>query len=579
MCHLRMAQNSFLAHIAHIGGEMSLKIALAQINSTVGDIAKNKEKITEFIRKAREQGAELVAFPELAISGYPPQDLLYERAFISENKSAIEEISQICNGLVVVVGFVDYDRKWNLYNSAAILSDGGILSIVKKTLLPTYDVFDEDRYFEPGASKEIEPHEVKVGEEVIKLGVEICEDLWDEDYETKVTDLLVERGAQLVINISSSPFHLGKGAQREDLVVSKATKNKVPVFLCNLVGGQDELVFDGQSLGADIAGKVIAYGAAFKEDLILVDLNLATGKGKKVARPKYNRQKEMFDALSLGIHDYFTKTGFKRAILGLSGGIDSAVTACIAADALGPENVIGVSMPSRFSSQHSKDDAEQVAKNLGIHYIKFSIQEIVDAYTTTLKEPLERLRTIYGLKVSADDSVADENIQPRVRGNSLMDFSNRLKDLQILVLNTGNKTELALGYCTLYGDMTGGVGAIGDVSKLQVYELAHYINSRAGRNVIPESTIKKTPSAELKPDQFDPFNFDIVSPMVDDIIEHRLSKKELIAKGYSREIVDDVYTRIRRSEYKRWQAPPCIKITRKAFGMGWKMPIVNHYAD
>ena len=293
----------------------------------------------------------------------------------------------------------------------------------------------------------------------------------------------------------------------------------------------------------------------------------------------YNHQKEMFDALSFGIRDYFRKTGFERALLGLSGGIDSAVTACIAADALGPENVIGVSMPSRFSSHHSKDDAEQLAKNLGIHFIKFSIQEVVNAYATTLNEPLEKLRAIYGLSVEADDPVADENIQPRVRGNSLMDFSNRLKNLRILVLNTGNKTELALGYCTLYGDLTGGVGAIGDVSKLQVYELAHYINSRSGRNIIPESTIKKVPSAELKPDQFDPFDFDIVSPMVDDIIEHRLSKKELIAKGYPREVVDDVYTRIRRSEYKRWQAPPCIKITKKAFGMGWKMPIVNHYTD
>jgi NAD+ synthase (glutamine-hydrolysing) len=558
---------------------ISLKIALAQINSTVGDIAKNKEKIIEFINRGIEQGADLIVFPELAISGYPPQDLLYEREFVTANKSAIEEISQVCKGLTVILGFVDFDRKWRLYNSAAIISDEKIIANVKKTLLPTYDVFDEDRYFEPGVPEDIKPHEVRIGEEVIKLGVEICEDLWDEDYEIKVTDLLAARGAQIVINISSSPFHMGKGALREELVISKAIKNKVPILLCNLIGGQDELVFDGQSVGVDASGKLIAYGAAFKEDLILVDLNPTTGKAKKVVRPKYNRQKEMLDALSLGIRDYFIKTGFKRAILGLSGGIDSAVTACIAADALGPENVIGVSMPSRFSSQHSKDDAEQLAKNIGIHYIKFSIQEIVNAYAGTLKEPLDKLRAIYGLNVFADDPVADENIQPRVRGNSLMDFSNRLKDLRILVLNTGNKTELALGYCTLYGDMTGGVGAIGDVSKLQVYELAHYINSRDRRKVIPQSTIEKIPSAELKPDQFDPFDFDIVSPMVDDIIEHRLSKRELIAKGYPREIVDDVYTRIRRSEYKRWQAPPCIKITRKAFGMGWKMPIVNHYTD
>jgi NAD+ synthase (glutamine-hydrolysing) len=556
-----------------------LKIVLAQFNSIVGDIASNKERITEFINKGKEMGADLIVFPELVITGYPPQDLLYERAFIIANKSAVEEISSACKGLLVILGFVDYDRKWRLYNSAAIISDGKIIASVKKTLLPTYDVFDEDRYFEPGTTDEIRPHEVKIGGEMVKLGVEICEDLWDENYEIKVTDLLAARGAQLIINISSSPFHMGKCSQREELAISKAMKNKIPFFLCNLIGGQDELVFDGQSIGVDASGKLVAYGKAFKEDLVLVNLDVRKGKGKKVTKPKYNRQREMFDALSLGIRDYFRKTGFKRAVLGLSGGIDSAVSACIAADALGPENVIGVSMPSQFSSQHSKDDAEQLAMNLGIHYIKFPIQEIIDAYHQTLKSPLNDLRAMFGVSITADDPVADENIQPRVRGNSLMDFSNRLNDLRILALNTGNKTELALGYCTLYGDMTGGVGAIGDVSKLQVYELADYINSKGQKEIIPESTIRKRPSAELKPDQFDPFDFDIVSPMVDDIIEHRLSKKELVAKGYPTEIVDDVYARIRRSEYKRWQAPPCIKITRKAFGIGWKMPIVNHYSD
>jgi NAD+ synthase (glutamine-hydrolysing) len=555
-----------------------LKIALVQMNSTVGDLNDNVEKIKKYLEQAKESGAQLVVFPELAVTGYPPQDLLNEKEFIKANKSAIKEISRSCHGLTAIVGFVDYDRKGRLYNCAAIISNGKILALVKKTLLPTYDVFDEDRYFEPGKPEEISPHQVSIGGQDVCLGVEICEDLWDEEYETKVTDLLVERGAQLVINISSSPFYMGKGAQREKLVLTKASSNKVPVLLCNLVGGQDELVFDGQSIGVDSSGRLIAYGKAFSEDLIIIELDVESGLGKKIIRPTYNRQREMFDALSLGIRDYFGKTGFKRAVLGLSGGIDSAVTACIAADALGPENVIGVSMPSRFSSKHSKDDAEELAKNLGIHYVKFSIQEIVESYHKSLTTPLEELRKIFGVKVSADDSVADENIQPRIRGNSLMDFSNRLKDLQMLVLNTGNKTELALGYCTLYGDMTGGVGAIGDVSKLQVYELAEYVNTRAGKNIIPESTIQKKPSAELKPDQFDPFDFDIVSPMVDDIVEHRLSKKDLIARGYPVDVVDDVYTRIRRSEYKRWQAPPCIKISRRAFGIGWKMPIVNHYS-
>ncbi|MFW9961687.1 MAG: NAD+ synthase [Candidatus Thorarchaeota archaeon] len=554
-----------------------MKIALIQMNSIVGDLNGNIEKIKNYIQQARESGAHLVVFPELVVTGYPPRDLLYEKEFIKANKSAIREISQYCQKLTVLVGFVDYDKNWRLYNCAALISNRKLVAIVRKTLLPTYDVFDEDRYFEPGRSDEIAPHQVIVEGQSITLGVEICEDLWDDGYETKVTDLLVERGAQLVINISSSPFHMGKGAQREKLVKSKATKNRVPVLLCNLVGGQDELVFDGQSIGADSSGKLIAYGEAFKEDLIFIELDVDHGLAKEIVKPSYNRQKEMFDALSLGIGDYFRKTGFERALLGLSGGIDSAVTACIAANALGPENVIGVSMPSRFSSNHSKDDAEQLAQNLGIHYVKFSIQEIVDEYHESLGAPLKELRSLFHVDMSADDSVADENIQPRVRGNALMDFSNRLKDLHILVLNTGNKTELALGYCTLYGDMTGGVGAIGDVSKLQVYELAEYINSKAAKKIIPESTIKKKPSAELKHDQFDPFDFDIVSPMVDEIIEHRLSKKELIAKGYTADIVDDVYSRIRRSEYKRWQAPPCIKISQKAFGIGWKMPIVNHY--
>jgi len=547
------------------------------MNPTVGDLTGNIEKIKNYIEQARESGAHLVVFPELAVTGYPPRDLLYEKEFIKANKSAIQEISQHCQGLTVLVGFVDYDRKWRLYNCAALISNRKIISIVKKTLLPTYDVFDEDRYFEPGKPEEIAPHQVMIAEQSINLGVEICEDLWDDDYETKVTDLLVERGAQLIVNISSSPFHMGKGAQREKLVKSKAKKNKVPVLLCNLIGGQDELVFDGQSVGANSSGKLIAYGKAFKEDLITIDLDVDSGLAEEIIKPPYNHQKEMFDALSLGIRDYFRKTGFERAVLGLSGGIDSAVTACIAADALGPENVIGVSMPSRFSSTHSKDDAENLASNLGIHYLKFSIQEIVEAYHKSLREPLEELRGLFQVSALKDDSVADENIQPRVRGNSLMDFSNRLKDLRILVLNTGNKTELALGYCTLYGDMTGGVGAIGDVSKLQVYQLAEYINSKAGKKIIPTSTIKKKPSAELKPNQFDPFDFDIVSPLVDEIIEHRLSKKELIAKGYPSDVIEDVYSRIRRSEYKRWQAPPCIKITQKAFGIGWKMPIVNHY--
>ncbi len=553
-----------------------MRIALGQVNPTVGDISGNVEKVIRDIERARGQKADIVAVPELVITGYPPQDLLYERAFVRANKVALEEIASHTKGVVAIVGFVDYDDDWNLYNAAAVFEDGVLKAIVHKTLLPTYDVFDEARYFKPETPDKIAPVSVMVSGREVSLGVEICEDLWDESYETKVTDILCERGADVIVNISSSPFYVGKRFERERLVTAKAKHNATPVFLVNLVGGQDELVFDGQSLGADSQGKLILLGPQFEEALITVDL-AADGTAPEISHPEYDPIEEMFNALVLGVRDYFRKTGFERAVLGLSGGIDSSVTAVIAAEALGPENVIGVSMPSKYSSDHSKTDAEQLAENLGIRFIMFPIQRIVDQYHEVLGEPLEMIRAFYGTDRSQEDPVADENIQPRVRGNCLMDISNRFRDLRILVLNTGNKTELALGYCTLYGDMTGGVGVIGDVSKLEVYKIAEYYNRRAGRDVIPRSCITKRPSAELKEDQFDPFDFDIVSPLVDEIIEERLGRDELIAKGYPPEIVEDVYSRIRRAEYKRWQAPPCIKITRKAFGIGWKMPIVNRY--
>ncbi|MHA1247014.1 MAG: NAD+ synthase [Candidatus Thorarchaeota archaeon] len=554
-----------------------MKIALGQANPTVGDIKGNTRHVIRFVEMAKREDADIVALPELMITGYPPQDLLYERQFVRANKDALGQIATATSGIVAIVGFVDYDERWRLYNAAAVFQDGDLVHIVHKTLLPTYDVFDEDRYFEPQPPSAIHPVEVPARGVTVSLGVEICEDLWDDAYETKVTDILCQRGAQLVINISSSPFHVGKKFERERLVTEKAKRNHVPVFLVNLVGGQDELVFDGQSFGADSRGEVILEGPAFEEALVTAEIDLETGAGVPVERRPYCEVEEMFGALVLGLRDYFRKTGFERAVLGLSGGIDSSVTACIAAEALGPENVIGVSMPSRFSSDHSKTDAELLAENLGIKFVRIPIQEIVDKYHETLEAPLEEIRFAYGVDRSQDDPVADENIQPRVRGNCLMDISNRLKDLRILVLNTGNKTELALGYCTLYGDMTGGVGVIGDVSKLEVYRLAEYINRRAGREVIPRSCITKRPSAELRENQYDPFDFDIVSPLVDEIVENRRGRQELIEMGYPPDVVDDVYSRIRRAEYKRWQAPPCIKITRKAFGIGWKMPIVNKY--
>jgi len=554
---------------------MTLRVAMAQVNSTVGDLIGNVAKIRKFLAEAKSCGADLVVFPELAVTGYPPQDLLLENGFVEKNKRALEEMIRGNDVDVAgVVGFVDYEGK-DLYNAAAIFNRNKLVGVIYKTLLPTYDVFDEDRYFKP--SKEIAPINVTVNGKTIKLGVEICEDLWDSSYDVKVTDLLAEKGAELIVNISASPFLVGKTLERNRLLQEKSTKKGVPIFYVNLVGGQDELVFDGQSMAVDKLGNLIALGRQFEEDLVITDIDLGKGVAKKIESPVRNKTQEMFGAIVLGIRDYFMKTGFEKAVVGMSGGIDSSVTACIAVEALGKENVIGVSMPSRFSSDHSRTDAEQLAENLGICFVQVGIQEVVDSYRRSLEEPLEQLRNCFGTKKEDDDPVADENIQPRARGNLLMDISNRLKTLKILVLNTGNKTEIALGYCTLYGDMAGGIGALGDVSKLEVYKLAEYVNKKADKQVIPQSVLEKKPSPELKECQFDPFDFDVVSPLVDEIIENRRSKQDLIKMGYPKEAVEDTYKRVRNSEYKRRQATPCIKITPKAFGIGWKMPMINKY--
>jgi NAD+ synthase (glutamine-hydrolysing) len=553
-----------------------MRIAMAQINSTVGDLKGNAEKIIEYVEEAKRHKADLVVFPELAVTGYPPQDLLHEKSFVRENKEALNKVIENNAGMTGVVGFVDYEDG-NLYNAAAVFEGNKLAGIAYKTLLPTYDVFDEDRYFNSAKEDDIKPTSVEINGRRVRLGVEICEDLWDQEYDIKVTDLLAKRGANLIVNISASPFYAEKRFERERLLREKAIKNMVPIFYVNLVGGQDELVFDGQSLAVDVSGKLIAFAKQFEEDLVITEIDLGKGFAEKVNPPPYNKEKETFNAIVLGIRDYFRKTGFKKALVGMSGGIDSSLTTCIATEALGKENVIGVSMPSKFSSEHSKTDAQKLAENLGICFIQFPVQDIVNAYHKTLEKPLEEIRKHFGIKKEDDDPVADENIQPRTRGNCLMDISNRLKDLGMLVVNTGNKTELALGYCTLYGDMAGGIGTLGDVSKLEVYKLAKYVNEKTGREIIPKNVLKKKPSPELKEGQFDPFDFDVVSPLVDEIIESRRSKQELIDMGYPKEVVEDTYRRIRNAEYKRWQATPCIKITPKAFGIGWKMPIVNKY--
>ncbi|MBS7614397.1 NAD+ synthase [Candidatus Bathyarchaeota archaeon] len=553
-----------------------MRVAMAQINPTVGDLDGNAGKIFDYIKEAERHKAKLVVFPELAVTGYPPLDLLREKSFVKDNVKVVKKIVKMNKSIVGVVGFVDH-RKDKLFNAATVFEGDRIVGIAHKALLPTYDVFDEDRYFVPAKEDEIQPLSVNIGGRQVQLGVEICEDLWDKKYEVKVTDILVKRGAQVIINISASPFYVGKRFEREKLLKEKAQKLHVPIFYVNLVGGQDELVFDGQSMGVDAEGNFIAFGKQFQEDFIVVDIDRTTWTAPKVTVPTYCKEEEKFNALVLGIRDYYRKMGFEKAVVGMSGGIDSSLTTCIAVEALGKENVIGVSMPSKYSSEHSKTDAEKLANNLGICFVKFSINEIIESYKRTLDEPLKVIRKHFGVHESDDDPVADENIQPRTRANCLMDISNRLKNLKILVLNTGNKTELALGYCTLYGDMAGGIGALGDVNKLDVYKLARYVNIKAGREIIPENVFRKKPSPELKEGQFNPFDFDVVSPLVDEIIEHHRSRKELVRMGYPKAVVDDVYNRIRKSEYKRWQAVPCIKITKQAFGIGWRMPIVNKY--
>jgi len=533
-----------------------MKIALCQINPTVGAFKDNKKLILSNYREAVKHGAELVVFPEMVISGYPIADLLYEDGFVRENMAILAEITSQAT-IPLVVGHV-HGENGHLYNSAALSVDGQQLFRYDKILLPSYDVFDEDRYFNAGS--ELGLCKVDIGGQEINLGLQICEDLWDEDYDRKVTAELQQAGAAFVVNISASPYHELRLKERLGLVQNKVQETGIPFFYCNLVGAQDELVFDGQSLAVNGAGELIGLGAIFSEDIVYVD----TDTDRRISLPVDNREGELYAGLVLGVRDYFKKTGHKEAVIGLSGGIDSSLVACIAADALGMEHVHGVSMPSRFSSGHSKDDAQQLAENLGLDFRSIPIQGIVSEYEHTLGPHFD----------GAERNVTEENIQARTRGNLLMALSNKFN---WLVLSTGNKTEIALGYCTLYGDMSGGLAVISDLSKNDVYALANWVNNVAGKDRIPANCIEKPPSAELAPEQVDPFDYDIVSPLVDRIIENRESPAALIKDGVDPDLVHDIYRRITINEYKRRQAPPGLRVSSKAFGLGRRIPIVNHF--
>ena len=535
-----------------------MKISLCQINPTVGAIERNMDLIMKWYQKAVAAGAELTVFPELVLVGYPPQDLLLRRRFLDKAEMALKSIAEKTTIPMIIGNPLRENGK--LYNCAFVCGHGEIAGHYKKRLLPTYDVFDEDRYFTSGESTEV--IEVEFDNKLVKIGMQICEDLWDEDYACNLAKSLKEKGAECIVNISASPYRAGRLADRSKLIASKVTETALPFFYCNIVGAQDELIFDGQSLAYDGKGNLIGQGPAFKEDIVLVDSANSETIELKTAR----REQKIYQALVLGVRDYFRKTGYKKAVLGLSGGIDSSLTGCIAVDALGPNNVHGVSMPSRYSSDHSMDDAKTLAKNLGIDYRTISIESIIGRFDESLEESFN----------GSETGVAEENIQSRVRGSLLMALSNKFN---WLVLSTGNKTELAMGYCTLYGDMNGGLSVISDLSKTDVYALSHWVNEEAGSERIPVSSIEKPPSAELRPDQVDPFDYDVVSPLVSALIEDEKSPTELIAEGADPELIKDISRRIRINEYKRRQAAPGLRVTSKAFGIGRRVPIVNLFDE
>jgi NAD+ synthase/NAD+ synthase (glutamine-hydrolysing) len=542
-----------------------VKIALGQINPTVGDFSGNSGKIIQFAKQARAAGAGLILFPELAVCGYPPRDLVERQWFIERNRATVEHIAAETNGIAVICGMVTpahAESGKSVMNSAAFLRNGRIEFIQSKMLLPTYDVFDEMRNFAPARSQQLFNFSGK------QVALTICEDAWNDKhfwqkrlYPNDPIEELIRAGGNLVLNISASPFWLGKREFRRDMLATIAKNQNVPVAMVNQVGGNDSLVFDGSSLVLAPDGRVIAQAKSFEEDLILFDSAALTGDMHEQIS---GDEASAYEALVLGTRDYVHKCGFRRAIVGLSGGIDSALTASIAADALGEDNVIGVGMPGPYSSPGSISDARDLASNLGIRFEILPITEIYNAARQTLAPVF----------VGKAEDVTEENIQSRARGLILMSLSNKFG---ALVLSTGNKSELAVGYCTLYGDMVGGLAVISDVPKTLVYKLAAYVNSRDSKPVIPQPTIDKPPSAELRPDQKDSDSlppYDVLDAILEDYVEDSHSAQQIAeSRHFDLALVKRVIRMIVGSEYKRQQAAPGIKITPKAFGYGRRFPI------
>ena len=583
----------------------TFRLALAQINPTVGDIPGNTAKILDYLERAREAGADLVAFPELATTGYPPEDLLFKKSFLIDNVAAMAKIAAASHGIAVVLGYVNIvslerpskEVGPQVTNAAALCYGGKLVDTYHKIFLPNYGVFDEQRYFQKGSECPV----YRIAG--VDVGVNICEDIW---YPVGPTTVQCQAGAELVVNINASPFHAGKRAFRENMIAQRALENGLTIAYVNTVGGQDELVFDGSSIICNTAGGLVARGPAFKEWLLITDLEfpdaaakpsrttssaeaaaVGTAKNVTVSEVALNSRaplaeqpmsdgidgpEEVYRALVMGTGDYLRKSGFTKALIGLSGGIDSALTATVAVDALGKDNVVGITMPSRYSSEGSISDSKKLAENLGLDLWEVPIEPAHQAFTDMLAERFK----------GTEANVAEENVQARVRGNVLMTVSNKFG---WIVLTTGNKSEMAMGYATLYGDMAGGFAVLKDVPKTTVYELCRWRN-RQGRafgtvdDVIPAAIIDKPPSAELRDDQLDADSlpaYEILDPVVEAYVEDDLSYQDMVGQGFDPQVVRQVIAAVDRNEYKRRQAPPGVKITHRAFGKDRRLPIVNRY--
>ncbi|MBI5206341.1 MAG: NAD+ synthase [Candidatus Firestonebacteria bacterium] len=540
-----------------------MKIALLQLNFTVGDLEGNALKIINSVKTAQDKGADLCITSEMSLLGYPPKDLLFSKSFIKKSWNKLYDIaSELSSNIPVLIGIAEpntLETGKSLYNSAVLIHDGKIKEKFNKSLLPNYDVFDEVRYFESSSSLNIFEFDG------LRIGVTICEDIWNykniwnRGYSFDPVERLVSQGIDCIINISASPFTIGKQKIREERLRYIAGKYKIPILYINQVGGNDDLVFDGRSCAFDNEGKLFARAKSFMEDIVVADISNYLGI---ICNDDFTLESEAWNALVCGTRDYIYKCGFKKVLLGLSGGIDSALTAAVASEAIGSENVLGILLPSPYSSKGSVDDSLLLVKNLGIKYFIISINGIMKAFDDTLKDVFS----------GYSKDITEENIQSRIRGNILMALSNKYR---ALLLNTGNKSEISVGYCTIYGDMSGGLGVISDVPKTMVYRISKWINKTKG-NIIPQAIIDKAPSAELRPNQTDQDSlppYDILDNILLRLIEHYKSTEEIIADGFDRETVMKVSYLVKKAEFKRRQAAPGIKITDHAFGTGWRMPI------